>query len=148
MAEDKKKSNKAVLARLIPESVTIKVGDKEVVVAGNKTENVILNKVLVAELRAYIKDNMQRYRDKDVLPSPKELGDLIRGAAELIRVSGDVYKEEEPNSGSRRAEEKNVTPTDIAVDFNNLTKKKDGEAPGVNGKEPLSESSSETPGKA
>lgn len=124
MAEPKTKPKVEALSRRLPESIRISVDGKEIVVAGSRTENTFLNKVLAGQLRSLLQEQLKKYRDKEVTLTPKELAELVRAGSELGKMSGEVYKDEEPENGNRRPEEKTVSG-DIEVSFDGLTKPKE-----------------------
>jgi hypothetical protein len=108
------------LAKLIPESLTVKKDGRDVVLAGNAAENKILNWLLAAEIRSFLETAIQKYNADDSTPTPKELRDLVAAAKELSEFSAAVYKEEEKGAPTV------VTPdAPIDVNFDSLKKKTD-----------------------
>lgn len=80
------------LARLVPNSKGIIIDGQEVMVAANAEENSILNMVLAGQIRATIQEALKRYKDKDMLPNPKELKDLTDAASKMAEFSGTIYQ--------------------------------------------------------
>lgn len=119
------------IAKMLPQSIKIDLGGGkgEIVIAGNKQENDLQNKIMVGILRHFIDKAVEKYENMDETPSPKELQELVRAGAELIKASGEVYKAEEPDSpqGPKVATPAPDIPIDVS--FDNLTKRKDEPTP-------------------
>lgn len=95
MAEKKPRKSNA-LARLVPKATDITVDGHVITVAANKEENSILNMVLAAQMRTMLQEALKDYKDKGMLPTPKELRDLIEAGARVAEFSGEVYAASEP----------------------------------------------------
>lgn len=84
------------LVDLIGNAATITLPDgSSVIVPAGKSGNRVANMIVAAEVRHLLQNSIKRYRDQEMLPTPKDLKDLAEAAASLARFSGDVYKEEE-----------------------------------------------------
>lgn len=82
---------------LIGNSIDIKLPDGGlVIVPSEKSGNRAANMILAAQIRHLIQDSIKTYKDKEMLPTPKDLKDLAEAAKSLHQFSGEVYKEDEP----------------------------------------------------
>ncbi len=82
---------------LIGNSVDIKLPDGGVVIVPTeKSGNRVANMILAAQIRHMIQDSIKTYKDKEMLPTPKDLKDLAEAAKSLHQFSGEVYKEDDP----------------------------------------------------
>ena len=98
------------LADLIGNSISIKLDDGTmVIVPADVAGNRVANQVVAAEVRHIIQKSIKKYRDQDLMPTPKDLKDLASAAAELARFSGEIYREadgEIPTSNDSSSEPK------------------------------------------
>lgn len=103
------------LARLAPGLIKVVGPDgKDVMVPSNADENRTLNMVLASQMRSYLQEQLNKYKDGDRVLSPKEIKDLAEAAAKIAEFSGVVFQGE-PISNKEPA--KAVEPaTDISFD--------------------------------
>ncbi len=100
MAKEKKSESLAkgegTLADLIGNSIAIKLPDgSSIIVPADKAGNRIANMISAANVRHLLMKSIEVYREKDMLPTPKDLKDLAEAAHTLSKFSGEVYKDEE-----------------------------------------------------
>src|SRR5690349_1186230 len=97
-------ATEGTMADLIGDSVDIKMPDGDsVIVPTEKSGNRVANMILAAQIRHMIQNSIKTYKDKDMLPTPKDLKDLAEAAKSLHQFSGEVYKEiEEPIAQPKR----------------------------------------------
>jgi lipopolysaccharide export LptBFGC system permease protein LptF len=119
MAKEKKnlslqKASSGALADLIGNSVSIQLADgSTVLVPVDRQGNRIANMVVAAEVRHLLQNSIKTYRDKDMLPTPKDLKDLAEAAKSLSQFSGEIYKEDDaPLQESPRKAEKATASVD------------------------------------
>lgn len=93
------------MARLLPTAIEVKEGDDTIVVAGSPEENRILNYYLAAKIRAILDKAIQRYKDGEVLLTPRELRDLAGAGRDLSEFSATLYKESEPLNAAKPVEQ-------------------------------------------
>lgn len=85
------KNTKGQLARLTPNAIKTVIGGQEIHIPSNRDENDALNMVLSAQMRALIQEQLQKYKDKDIALTPKELRDLVESAKAIGGFSREVY---------------------------------------------------------
>ncbi len=122
MAEKKPSKNKA-LAMLTPNAIKTSINGEEIVVAGNKGENDVLNMVVAAQMRNMLQENIKRYKESGQTLTPKELKELAEAARNIAEFSGEIYKgaeslDERSTENSKEPGEKKVegTLSDISFD--------------------------------
>jgi len=115
------------MADFIGPSVTIKTSATEsVIVPSEKAGNRVANMILAAKIRALIESSITTYKDKDMLPTPKDLKDLAEAAKSLHQFSGEVYKEDDTPISQPKQIEK-AAAKEAEVDFDEaLDLKPDG----------------------
>ncbi len=116
------------MADLIGPSVSVKVSETEtIVVPSDKAGNRVANMILAAKIRALIEGSITTYKEKDMLPTPKDLKDLAEAAKSLHAFSGEVYKEDDaPLAQPKKIERGPVEPEvnfDDALDVKTDEKK-------------------------
>lgn len=112
--KDEKAEQKAI-TKLVPQSTKVLVDGQEIIVAANAQENDILNKIVVGQVRTALTEALKRYKDKDMLPTPRELKELTAAVKEMTELSANVYKGSK--SIDEVPEQKNVTKTDADEDI-------------------------------
>lgn len=121
MAKDKAKpsganSVKGTMQDLIGSSVDIKLPDGGVVIVPTeRSGNRVANMILAAQIRHLIQDSIKTYKDKEMLPTPKDLKDLAEAAKSLHQFSGEVYKEDDPLPTLPK-KIKETTPDEVSFD--------------------------------
>ncbi len=123
MAKEKKSDslakNNGSLADLIGNSIAIKLDDgTTIIVPADKAGNRVANMVVAAEVRHLIQNSVKKYRDQDLLPTPKDLNDLASAAEKLAKFSGDIYKDEEAvlPTEPKKADAKPKAADDVSFD--------------------------------
>lgn len=103
---------------LIGNSIDIKLPDGGVVIVpSEKSGNRAANMILAAQIRHLIQDSIATYKDKDMLPTPKDLKDLAEAAKSLHQFSGAVYTEEDPPpSIPKTIKEAAAAPDEVSFD--------------------------------
>lgn len=107
------------LADLIGNSMSITLPNGgTVLVPADRLGNKIANAVVAANVRQVLEEAIKRYRDKEMLPTPKDLRDLAEAAAALARFSGDIYKEDDPipTTPPKQADSAPASSDDISFD--------------------------------
>lgn len=84
------------LADLIGNSITFKNSDGSVlVIPADLSSNRVANMIVTAGLRQIIENAIKTYREKEMIPTPKDLKDLADAIKSLAQSSSEVYKMEE-----------------------------------------------------
>ena len=86
---EKKKSG--AITRLTPNALVIQVDGQEVRVPTDKKEVMIMNMVVAHQVRQIFQATLKEYRDKEAVPTPKELRDIISGGKELVELMNAAY---------------------------------------------------------
>lgn len=120
---DKKKTARA-LANLVPNAFKVDIDGNEVFVASNREENSMLNMVVAARMRALLETTLKKYKEKDVVMSPKELKDFTDAAKNIAEFSDVIYAGSDPLTDKGPEGPKNVTGSDTieAINFDSLKK--------------------------
>jgi hypothetical protein len=132
MAKEKKnltlaKAASGSLQDLIGNSVSVTLDDGTIVlIPADKNGNRIANMVVAAEVRHIIQKSIKTYRDKDMLPTPKDLKDLAEAAKSLANFSGEIYKEDDGGLNEKPKVAERVKPSED-VDFDSALEVKPDE---------------------
>lgn len=93
------------LARLIPNSIEIKDGERSIIIASNLEENRVLNYYTIGQIRDVLTHSIEDFRNKEATLTPKELRDLAEAGRALADYSDTVYaKGEAPRPIERTVE--------------------------------------------
>ncbi len=108
------------LADLIGNSIAIKLPDgSSLIVPADKAGNRIANMIAAAEVRHAIQAALKKYRDQDMLPTPKDLKDMADATATLAKFSGDIYKDDDatlPTEPKKTSESKPKAADEVSFD--------------------------------
>lgn len=89
------KSTKGSINDLIGNSISVTESNgDELIIPSDQAGNRVANMIMAAQIRALIQRSMKTYKEKDMLPTPKDLKDLAEAAKSLNQFSGEVYKED------------------------------------------------------
>jgi len=136
----KKETKAASLSVYTPNSITLKIGTEDVIVALDKQENAFLNMVLASQGRSLIQRALAHWKDQEQIPSPKEMRDIAGAMKDIASFSAEVYATAEPVAS--KDPEKQAEKAAEEINFDDLTKpiEPHGEAPEANDSGPTAES--------
>jgi len=102
-------------------SVTESNGDT-LIIPSDKAGNRVANMILAAQIRSLIQGSIKTYKEKEMLPTPKDLKDLAEAAKSLNQFSGEVYKDDDGTPLQQETAKKKVIKVDAAedVDFGSI----------------------------
>lgn len=113
-------STKGSINDLIGNAISVQEADgKTLIIPSDKSGNRVANMILAAQIRTLIQTSITTYKEKDMLPTPKDLKDLAEAAKSLHQFSGEVYKEDDGTPLEQKTKAQKVIKVDAAddVDF-------------------------------
>lgn len=119
------------VARLTPNAIVMVVDGKELRVASDAAENRMLNMIVATQMRTMFQESLKSYADKEMLPTPKELRDLIESAKALTTFTTEVWGVGDgidPSKLERKPDEQPVNE-EREDDFTDLIQKEETQKP-------------------
>lgn len=128
-AKDKKTSE----AKLLPSTLIVPINGEDVRVPTDRYEAAVQNVLLVAQFRQVLQNALKTYKDKEMIPTPKELNDMASAIEKCNNsMSGIFEKIENPMGGQG---EKDL-PNGEIVDFSKITNVTNGNSEGKTDPQP------------
>ncbi len=122
-AQPKEKVTKGSINDLIGDSISVTESNGDVlIIPSDRSGNRVANMILAAQIRSLIQGSIKTYKEKEMLPTPKDLKDLAEAAKSLNQFSGEVYKDDETPLATQTSKRK-VIKVGAAddIDFNVTT---------------------------
>jgi|SRR6478736_6250178 len=95
-AQPKEKVTKGSINDLIGDSISVQESNGDtLIIPADRAGNRVANMILAAQIRSLIQGSIKTYKEKEMLPTPKDLKDLAEAAKSLNQFSGEVYKDDE-----------------------------------------------------
>lgn len=89
------KVQKGAIEDLLGNAISVPQANGELlIIPGDKAANKIANMIMAAKIRSLIESSVRTYKEKDMLPTPKDLKDLAEAAKSLNSMTGELYKED------------------------------------------------------
>lgn len=125
---------KSTEEKLMPNSVVIQVNGDDIRVPSNAEEAAAQNIILVSQFRHVLQNAMKRYKDMEMIPTPKELRDMAGAIRDCNEACSAVFENIAlpMNEGSPQKKEE-----EAPIDFSSM--------PDVTPKESNSSPSDKTP---
>src|SRR6478736_5785099 len=110
--------SKGSINDLIGNQIAVKESNGDtLIIPSDKAGNRVANMILAAQIRSLIQGYIKTYKEKDMLPTPKDLKDLAEAAKSLHNFSGEVYREDDGSPLEKETSKKKVIKVGPADDI-------------------------------